>query len=451
MPVPTLAARPAPLPAFESAPVLRIGGVAHIGANDLARLLEATKFWRADVRKLVLRAGPHRVTLTTDNPFAVVDDRTVWLRAPVVSCRGELQVPVSLLDALPRDSTLARLLFEPRPGTVVRVPRGGLVRSPEVTAGDTLTRVVFPVERVTDVTVVGRARGHFRVRFAGTFVGVAPESLPPAGLVRRIAPVATAAGSVFELEVAPGAAGYRLVRGPGAGDAALGTVALEFPRPWRAGLEEFALEARPSRVRVIVLDPGHGGPDAGVTVGADVEKDLALTLARLVRAELGRRLGAQVVLTRDDDRPLTPEQRAEIANRARADLVVSLHFDAVPGTQRSGATAWCPPAGVGAREVPPSARALLLLPWREVALRRAVLSRAAAEAILGALDAAGAGPVRLRVRLMVPLLGVDAVGLMLDCATLSAIPDRIRVEDPRGLQELAAAIAEGVARWARGG
>jgi hypothetical protein len=52
---------------------------------------------------------------------------------------------------------------------------------------------------------------------------------------------------------------------------------------------------------------------------------------------------------------------------------------------------------------------------------------------------------------MVPLLGVDAAGLMLDCATLSAIPDRVRVEDPEGLQELAAAIAEGVARWAGGG
>ena len=39
----------------------------YVGANDLARLLEATKYWRADVRKLVLRAGAHRVTLTADN------------------------------------------------------------------------------------------------------------------------------------------------------------------------------------------------------------------------------------------------------------------------------------------------------------------------------------------------------------------------------------------------
>jgi N-acetylmuramoyl-L-alanine amidase len=427
-------------------PATRIEGIPYVGANDLARLLEATQFWRADVRKLVLRAGEHRLTLTAGNPFVVVDARTFWLPAPVVSRRGELQAPVALLDRLPRDSTVARLVFEPRRGVVVKVPRGGLVKSPEVSASDTLTRVTFPVERLEDAIVVSRARAHFRVRFAGAFVGLLPESLPPVSAVRRIEPVATAAGSAFELEVAPGAAGFRLSRAPGA-------VRLEFLPAWHAGLEDFASEARPARgVRVIVLDPGHGGPDAGVVVGSDVEKDLALALARLVRAELARRLSAQVVLTREDDRALGPEQRAEAANRARADLVLSLHFDAVPGTQHAGATAWCPPAVMGARAAMASPRGpIVLLPWREVAERHAVQARSAAEAILGAIELGGAGPVRLEERLLVPLLGVDAPGVVLDCATLSAIPDRIRVEDPRSLQELAAAIADGVARWARGG
>jgi N-acetylmuramoyl-L-alanine amidase len=215
------------------------------------------------------------------------------------------------------------------------------------------------------------------------------------------------------------------------------------------GLEEFALDAPAGPVRVIVLDPAHGGGDAGVTAAGVAEKDLTLALAKLVRAELARRLDAQVVLLRDDDRALAPEQRAEAANRARADLVLSLHFDAVPGTPRAGATAWCPPAGVGARSGPGSPRApLALLPWRDVGARRAVQGRAAAEAILESLERAGLGPVRLRERLMVPLLGVDAAGVMLDCATLSAPGDRARVTGGHGLRDLSVAIAEGVARWA---
>jgi N-acetylmuramoyl-L-alanine amidase len=438
-----------PRPVLETAPIRRIGGADYVGASDLARLLEATKFWRADVRKLVLRTGTHRITLTVDVPFAVVDDRTLWLRAPVLSLRGELQAPVALLEGLPRDSTVARLVVEPRRAAVVRVPRGGMVGSPVVSPGDSGTRVVFPVEQVGDVAVVSRSRSHFRVRLAGTFAGVVPDSLPRSGLVRGIVAVPAATGTAFELDVVPGAAGYRVTRG---GAPRSGTVVLDLLRRRGAGLEEFALDAPPGLVRVIVIDPAHGGGDPGVTAEGVAEKDLTLALARLVRAELARRLDAQVVLLRDDDRALTPEQRAEAANRARADLVLSLHFDAVPGTPRAGATAWCPPAALGSREGVRSPRApLALLPWRDVGARRAVQGRAAAEAILDALDRAGLGPVRLRERLMVPLLGVDAAGVMLDCATLSAPADRARVTGERGLKDLSVAIAEGVARWARGG
>jgi hypothetical protein len=46
---------------------------------------------------------------------------------------------------------------------------------------------------------------------------------------------------------------------------------------------------------------------------------------------------------------------------------------------------------------------------------------------------------------------VDAAGVMLDCATLSAPADRARVSGGHGLRDLSVAIAEGVARWAGGG
>lgn len=452
-------ARPAPaapavaLPAagLESAPVTLIGGVPCVGTGDLARLLEATRFWRADLRKLVLRAGTHRLTLTADNPFVVLDERTLWLRDPVRSRGGELQAPVALLDFLPRDTTLARLIYEPRRGLVLKVPRAGLVRSPVLTAGDSLTRLVFPVEGPAAAGVAGRSRAHFRLRFAGAFAGALPETLPRAGLVRAIAVAGGTEGAVLEFAVSPAAQGFRLVRTPEAAGVR-GSVALEFWSRHRGGLEDFAPEGRGGHgVRVIVIDPGHGGRDAGVRTEGVVEKDLALTLARLVRGELQRRMAVQIVLTREDDRTLTPEQRAELANRAGADLVLSLHFDAVPGTRRAGATAWCPPAEVGLREGTLARNApIALLPWRDVALRHAVQSRAAAEAVLGSLARAGEGPTRLRERLLVPLLGVNAPGVVLDCATLTAPADRGRVTSPQGLRALAAAIAEGLVGWGMG-
>lgn len=91
------------------------------------------------------------------------------------------------------------------------------------------------------------------------------------------------------------------------------------------------------KISRIVLDPGHGGKDQGTKgVSGLLEKDLVLDLARRVRALLEERLGSEVVLTRDDDVFIPLEERTAIANRARADLFVSLHANSSPFRLASG-------------------------------------------------------------------------------------------------------------------
>jgi N-acetylmuramoyl-L-alanine amidase len=89
--------------------------------------------------------------------------------------------------------------------------------------------------------------------------------------------------------------------------------------------------------RLIVIDPGHGGPDQG-TSNARLrlnEKAMTLDVSMRLKRVLETR-GYQVLLTRSDDRQLLPNKRADlqeraaIANRAGADLFVSIHFNAVP-------------------------------------------------------------------------------------------------------------------------
>ena len=78
-------------------------------------------------------------------------------------------------------------------------------------------------------------------------------------------------------------------------------------------------------VRVIVIDPGHGGIDAGASTTGALEKDITLAIARKLRTILQSRLGATVLLTRDSDIALTSEARAAVANNNRAELFISLH------------------------------------------------------------------------------------------------------------------------------
>jgi N-acetylmuramoyl-L-alanine amidase len=83
--------------------------------------------------------------------------------------------------------------------------------------------------------------------------------------------------------------------------------------------------ARERRVRVVVIDPGHGGMDAGAKGTTVAEKDFTLALARRLRTALQARLGTTVLLTRDSDISLDNEARSAVANNNQANLFISLH------------------------------------------------------------------------------------------------------------------------------
>ena len=96
-----------------------------------------------------------------------------------------------------------------------------------------------------------------------------------------------------------------------------------------------------TKFTTVVVDAGHGGHDSGalsrtsrvkikrryVSVGTRVqEKDLALDVARRVKAELAGS-GLRVVMTRDDDRFIPLDGRVAISNQRRDSLFVSIHFN----------------------------------------------------------------------------------------------------------------------------
>jgi N-acetylmuramoyl-L-alanine amidase len=91
---------------------------------------------------------------------------------------------------------------------------------------------------------------------------------------------------------------------------------------------------RPPR---IVVDPGHGGHQEGAAGPEGLfEKDVTLQVAQRLRSLLETQLGAQVLLTRDDDHFLTLSERVAFSNEQRPDLFISLHCNAMP-TRRTRA------------------------------------------------------------------------------------------------------------------
>jgi N-acetylmuramoyl-L-alanine amidase len=75
---------------------------------------------------------------------------------------------------------------------------------------------------------------------------------------------------------------------------------------------------------VVVIDPGHGGTDAGAKgPNNTLEKTVTLNLAHILAQQLKARY--QVVLTRNGDYGLDPSSRTAVANHAKAEIFISLH------------------------------------------------------------------------------------------------------------------------------
>lgn len=105
-------------------------------------------------------------------------------------------------------------------------------------------------------------------------------------------------------------------------------------------LETAALMAAPAEdddIRVIVIDPGHGGEDTGARGASGVEeKDITLKLAFRIAEALKGRLDCRVLLTRTSDAFVPLSERTAFANRNKADLFISIHANAASNRDARG-------------------------------------------------------------------------------------------------------------------
>lgn len=94
--------------------------------------------------------------------------------------------------------------------------------------------------------------------------------------------------------------------------------------------------------KTVVIDPGHGGSDPG-TIGRTLgvyEKHVVLDASLKLRDALNQRGNYNVVLTRDSDRYVAPDERLRLSRQANADLFISVHADSNPNAATVGASVY---------------------------------------------------------------------------------------------------------------
>lgn len=106
----------------------------------------------------------------------------------------------------------------------------------------------------------------------------------------------------------------------------------------------------PTPMRQIVIDPGHGGEDGGAQVGNIVEKDINLSISKIL-ADMMQEAGFEVILTRTEDISIYDESSTGLKNKKRSDIMnrlkiandnpdavmISIHQNKFPQSQYYGA------------------------------------------------------------------------------------------------------------------
>jgi N-acetylmuramoyl-L-alanine amidase len=330
-------------------PTTTIGGREMIALDDIASLFPVSVREDSLAGGFTITYRGKTIVASADQPMASVDGRIVTLPSSVTRSGRRWLVPV---EFLPRalgpiyDQRIdlrrsARLLLVGD----MRIPR--VSARVESTGPPTRAAIVItPATPVAVVTEPGRVVLRveadaldpvFPVTATGLIDGVRIGDQPnvvvvslsrQAGTARSV--IATADNTtrvVMEVPVAeprPAAPESRL---PLPTDPRLPTETPRLP----------GFEPRPA-FQTLAIDPGHGGDEIGVR-GANglEERQLTLDVARRLRGLVERGLGVRVILTRDDDRTVSIDERAAAANNGKADLLLSLHANGALSGTPSGA------------------------------------------------------------------------------------------------------------------
>ena len=317
-----------------------------VASDDLAEVLQVGRFWRTDVRKLVLRVGDQRLTFTVGARSVVGADDTIMMRHPVVYHRGQAWIPLEFLTTVLPTLTDRAIDVD---ADAQRITLGE--RSLNVTG--------LEVERSGDVTelrILLRDPLAFRVddsRVRNLVVKIYGASLDPGeialrqaqGLVDGVSSQQAEGYALVQVELSELAHRYQSLTADGGSTIVLRIEAAPvstIPDPVPRGphlVQTLPPEARGREVDVrrVVIDPGHGGTDHGA-LGRDGlrEKDITLAVALELERILEDRDDIEVVLTRTDDSFLGLVERTELANREGADLFISLHCNAWANSSARG-------------------------------------------------------------------------------------------------------------------
>ncbi len=195
------------------------------------------------------------------------------------------------------------------------------------------------------------------------------------------------------------------------------------------------------KIRTICLDAGHGGKDPGNQSGKSQEKKLTLLLAQELQKQL-KDAGFKVVLTRAEDTFVHLANRPASANKRRADLFLSLHFNAAEGSGARGVETYClTPAHASSTNARGEGASTGAYPGNKLNDKNMVLAYQMQKALVKNLGAEDRGVRRARFAV---LKSPEMPTVLIESGFMTDPGDLKKILDPSYRKKLARAILDGL-------
>ena len=269
-----------------------------------------------------------------------------------------------------------------------------------------------------------------------------------------------------------GDAGHRLIIDITGTDVAPRTVAVTPTAPPQPiAIRPAHAPSESGRDIIIAVDAGHGGVDPGASGRKGTrEKDIVLSVAKLLAARINQEPGMKAVLTRDGDYFITLPERTRRARKAKADLFVSIHADAIANPDVSGSSVYIlserGASSEAARWLAESENAADLkggikLDDKDPVIQGVLLdlsqaasiasSMVAAENVLKSLHRVGeVRKPRVQQAGFIVLKSPDIPSMLVETAFISNREDERKLSQPAHRQKLANAIFDGIEQYFQG-
>ena len=202
--------------------------------------------------------------------------------------------------------------------------------------------------------------------------------------------------------------------------------------------------ARRHTLRRIILDPGHGGFDRGASGRRAIEKLLVMRIAKRT-AEILRKCGYEVLLTRNSDFLVPLNHRSAFANRSRGDLFVSLHCNSSTDRRAAGIETYCL-TPVGASSTNQKKNVNIAYPGNSFDANNFLLAFEIQKSMLARTKGADRGVRRGRFAV---LRNLKMPGVLLEMGFLSNAAEEQKLLTFERQEQIARAIAVGIINYHR--